>query len=241
MNDYYIYAHVNAQNGIIFYIGKGKGYRCKSLHRRSARWHNYVKKYGYNILFIEENLPQEEAFAKEVYYIKKFGRHDLGTGELINMSDGGVGGNNNKGRVFSEEWRRKLGEAGRKRKGIPRKPLSETHKKRLSEAQMGRPATWLKGKKLSEEIISNRMAKRESRPCEHCGRTVDVGAYFKSHGDKCKKHPNYIKPKRVLTDNLVMKKLWYRYDRPFLKENYHIVAAHRQKLLERHPDKYAHP
>lgn len=242
LNNYYVYAHANAITGTIFYIGKGKGLRAKSLHRRSERWHNYVNKYGYKIIYIEENLTQEQSFLAEVHYIKYIGRKDLATGELINMSDGGVGGNNNKGRVFSEEWRRKISEAGRGRIGIMRgKKHPDETKKKISEKLIGRPATWLKGKKISEEVISNRMAKRAKRTCQYCGINTDIGAFAKYHGEKCKKHPNYIKPKKILTDNLIMKKLWYRYDRTFLKENYHIVISHRNKLLERNPDKYAHP
>lgn len=188
-------------------------------------------------MYLEEALTQEQSFSGEVHYIKAFGRKDLGTGKLINMSDGGVGGNSNKGRKLSEEWRRKIGDAGRGRSGsMLGKKLSEETKRKISEKHKGRPATWLKGKKLSDEIISKRMANREKPTCQYCGYIGEIGNFTKYHGEKCKKHPNYVKPKIKLTDNLVMKKLWYKYDRQYLKEHYNIVEEHREKLLQLNPN-----
>lgn len=190
LNNYYIYAHINAITGTIFYIGKGKGYRAKSLHRRSERWHNYVIKYGYTIAYIEENLTQEQSFLAEIHYIKYLGRKDLGIGELINMSDGGVGGNNNKGRKLPEEWRRKISEANKRRKGEKRKPLSEEVKNKISESMKGRSAPWLKGVKMSENQMKYRLDK--SHLCEYCGSMNNIGNHTKYHGGKCKKRTECI-------------------------------------------------
>lgn len=189
MNDYYVYAHINPFTGHIFYIGKGKGDRCKSLHRRSERWHNYIRKYGCVIHILEDQLTQEDAFKREVYYIDKIGRKDLGKGELINMSDGGVGGNNNKGRKLSEEWRRKIGLAGRGRVGAMRgKAMPEETKNKISQSLKGRPATWLKGKNISPEQLAARMAK-EKKCCEFCGHYYNGGNYAKWHGENCNRNP----------------------------------------------------
>lgn len=180
MNDYYVYGHFNAITGEIFYIGKGKGWRAKALSRRSVLWHNYVKKYGYTIQYLETNLTQEEAFEKEVYYIKKYGRRDLKTGCLVNMSDGGVGGNNNKGRKLSAEWRRKIGEAGRGRPGamLGKKHPEET-KRKISEANKGRKTPWVDVSKLNERKI-----------CPYCNIDFRLGSYALFHGERCKHNPN---------------------------------------------------
>lgn len=182
MNNYFVYAHVNATTGVIFYIGKGKGSRAKSLHRRSERWRNYVNKYGYDIIYLEENLTQEQSFAGEVDYIKAFGRKDLGTGELINMSDGGVGGNNNMGRVFSQEWINRLKEARSRHLGdhFRGKKHSEESKKKTSESMKGRSNFWLRGKTPVR------------KKCKHCGKSVDSGNYTQWHGDRCKSNPNVV-------------------------------------------------
>jgi hypothetical protein len=151
-NSYYIYAHINPTDLTVFYIGKGKGNRITSKQCRSIWWHRYIDKYDYCVCFVEEGLTEKEAFEKEIYYIKFFGRKDLGEGSLINMSDGGAGGNNNKGRVFSEEVRRKMSESRKKsdRSHIISAPKSEETRRKLSEKLKGRPSH-RKGKKLSQE------------------------------------------------------------------------------------------
>lgn len=153
-NIYYVYAHVNIKTNEIFYIGKGKGGRLFSKNRRSDRWVNYVNKYGYKAVLLEQNITEEEAFLKEVFYIKNIGRADKKEGLLINMSDGGSGGNNNLGRVLSDEWKIKIGLAGKGKVGYMKgKKHSQEVKDKISASLKGRPAYWLKGKKLSAEHI----------------------------------------------------------------------------------------
>ena len=91
MNNYYIYFHINPLKNEVFYVGKGKDKRAWKKISRSTHWKNIVKKYGYIIDIIEQNLTEEEAFEREIFYIKKIGRKDLGSGSLINMTDGGEG------------------------------------------------------------------------------------------------------------------------------------------------------
>jgi len=200
LDNYYVYAHVNATTGVIFYIGKGKTYRAKSLHRRSERWHNYVKKYGYTIMYIEEHLTQEQSFLAEIHYIKAFGRKDLGVGELINMSDGGVGGNNNKGRKLSKEWREKIAQSGRGRVGPMRgKAMSDERKEKISNSMKGRSNFWLKGKEPSELQMKYRLDK--THVCEYCGAANNIGNHVKYHRDKCKhKNGRILKTPKVHPD-----------------------------------------
>jgi hypothetical protein len=102
VNKYYIYVHINLVTSEVFYVGKGCGKRATRRTNRSTLWNNIVNKYGYDILLIDENLSEEEAFDLEKYYIKKFGRRDLGLGSLVNHTDGGEGHTNH-----SEETRLK--------------------------------------------------------------------------------------------------------------------------------------
>ena len=46
---FYVYVHKRNDNGSIFYVGKGKGYRSKSKSGRSKHWFNIVNKHGYTI------------------------------------------------------------------------------------------------------------------------------------------------------------------------------------------------
>ena len=107
-NKFYIYAHINPLFNKIFYIGKGSNKRAWDKSNRNRYWHNTVKKYGYIIDILEENLTEDEAFEKEKRYIKRIGRKDLGLGSLVNMDDGG---NGISGLKRSEEHKRKMSES----------------------------------------------------------------------------------------------------------------------------------
>jgi hypothetical protein len=101
---YYTYAYLR-EDKTPYYIGKGKGSR---IYRKTRR----IKppKDKSRIIFLKQNLTEEEAFKHEIYMIAVFGRIDLRTGILHNMTNGGEGGS---GRVLSEETRRKLSDANR--------------------------------------------------------------------------------------------------------------------------------
>jgi hypothetical protein len=57
--------------------------------KRSKR--NKPPKDKSRIIFLKQNLTEEEAFRHEIYMIAVFGRKDLGTGILHNRTDGGDG------------------------------------------------------------------------------------------------------------------------------------------------------
>lgn len=160
-NDYYVYFHIKLNEGEIFYVGKGRNNRAYTKVGRSVFWHNIVKKYDYDILIIDDNLTEEEAFELEKKYIESIGRRDLGMGTLVNLSDGGEGPT---GYRHTEEIKNKLSEmkAGKERpkhseetknklseinKG---KKLSEEHKRKISEANKGKKHTEEALRKISE-------------------------------------------------------------------------------------------
>jgi hypothetical protein len=89
--NYYIYLHIKLETGEPFYIGKGKDKRCYSKQNRSNHWNNIVNKNGYDIILIEEGLTDKEAMQREIYWIKRIGRNDLGFGPLCNFTNGGEG------------------------------------------------------------------------------------------------------------------------------------------------------
>ena len=133
-NRFYTYAYLR-EDRTPYYIGKGTGNRAYRKNRRIK-----PPKDKSRIIFLKKNLLEEEAFRHEIYMIAVFGRKDLGTGILHNLTDGGEGPS---GAVISEETRRKMSEA------IKGKTHSEESKRKMSEAQKGN-TNWL-GKTHSEE------------------------------------------------------------------------------------------
>ena len=85
LNRFYTYAYLR-EDGTPYYIGKGKGNRAFSSNRTINR-----PKDKSRIIFLKQNLTEEEAFKHEIYMINVFGRKDLGTGILHNRTDGGEG------------------------------------------------------------------------------------------------------------------------------------------------------
>ena len=144
-NYYYIYFYMRSRDSAIgkagtpYYVGKGKGRRAYSNHRSVP-----VPKDKNNIVFVLNNLTEEQAFRNERDFISWYGRVDSGNGILRNLTDGGEG---SSGLILSEEHKRKISEAN-KGQGLGKKIHSEESKRKIGEASKGRI---YKGRIPSEE------------------------------------------------------------------------------------------
>ena len=86
--DFYVYAYLR-ENKKPYYIGKGKGKRAYSRCRAIPKPTDVN-----NIVFLRTGLSEEESFYWERFYIKRYGRKDINTGILRNLTDGGEGNSN---------------------------------------------------------------------------------------------------------------------------------------------------
>ena len=139
---YYTYAYLR-EDRTPYYIGKGKGNRAYVSNGRSNKPPTKDR-----ILILKENLTEKEAFRHEVYMIAVFGRKDLGTGILRNLTNGGDG---TSGSIHSPETKQKIGAAqkGEKNHNYGKTPSPETREK-ISEANKGKIHTEETKKKWSE-------------------------------------------------------------------------------------------
>jgi hypothetical protein len=83
---FYTYAYLR-DDGTPYYIGKGKGRRLYKKGKAEVRKPTDKSR----IIYLKQNITEDEAIKHEIYMIDVFGRKDLGTGILRNKTNGGDG------------------------------------------------------------------------------------------------------------------------------------------------------
>jgi len=185
MNESYVYMLVDPRNNQPFYVGKGRGNRCR-FHLDEAKYYTKRKSLKLNkirklfslgmeptIIKVEENVTDAQAIDLEVLLIAEM--RDIGI-PLTNMTDGGDGAQGYKhseahkqhasksqiGRIFSEETKQKM-----------RKPRTEEAKASMAKARLSmtyRPTAEHK-RRLSESLLG--------RPSPMRGKTQSAEARAK--------------------------------------------------------------
>lgn len=155
---YYVYEHRRKDTGAVFYVGKGCKQRAKNFLNRGRYWSNVAKAAGgVEITYPVFGVDEEMALLAEMELIDACRRRGI---RITNITDGGEG---TSGWVPSEETRRKIGEANKRRP-------------KLRGEQHG-----MYGKKHSEESLAKM---RESQSSREWGEKHPF--YGKRHTDEAK-------------------------------------------------------
>ena len=147
-NRFYTYAYLR-EDRTPYYIGKGEGRRAyKKTKGEIGKPTDKTR-----IIFLKQNLTEEEAFRHEIYMIFVFGRKDIKTGILRNRTNGGDGlsGYVPTPETISKLKNRKCSEKTREKIRISNKKSWENEelRKRMSDMKKGIPIPEERKRKIS--------------------------------------------------------------------------------------------
>jgi hypothetical protein len=206
---FYVYAFLRSADSLVglkyspYYIGKGKERRAYA----SARLGAPSPKDPSFIVFVQEGLTEDEALELEKYCIALYGRVDLGTGILRNLTDGGEG---KSGAIVSEDVRQRIANAQRKEKHrLWGKHLPEETKQKISEAVRGdkhpfwgKTHTQESRNKMSESKQGEKNNRFGTRHSQETRQKISQSSLGKRHSEETKGKMSAAKAKYLyeLTD-----------------------------------------
>ena len=140
---HYIYRHIRLDTNQPFYIGIGTKkdkilyesiyLRAFLKHNRNKWWKNIISKTLYKVEILLESDNYQFIKEKEIEFIKLYGRKDLTTGILVNLTDGGDGSLNVKKAPMSTENRKQISLRNKNRK------ISEETRQKQSTSHLNPP------------------------------------------------------------------------------------------------------
>ena len=166
---YYTYAYLR-EDRTPYYIGKGKEDRIYSKQKNIK-----PPKDKSRILYLKQNLTEEEAFKHEIYMIDVFGRKDLGTGILHNLTNGGDGAS---GCIHSPETKAKMSAAHKGKKNHNYgKTLSKNTKDKKSKSMKGKSIHTKKSKKNISTKLKGKTSPMKGKTNPNSGKKTNYKLY----------------------------------------------------------------
>lgn len=152
--EFYTYCYLS-KRGKPYYVGKGKGNRINEPHQGLVVLPPTERR-----IYLKKGLTEEEAFKHEVYMIAVLGRKDIGTGCLINLTDGGEG---TCGWRMPQEVKDKIGGANSGRERIDmrgdKNPMRNPEIAEIvAEAKRGKPRDIETKQKISKSLTGRKDA-----------------------------------------------------------------------------------
>ena len=161
---YYVYAYIRL-DGTPYYIGKGSGKRAWLKNKQDVI---KVPKNKHQIILLETNLSEIGALAIERRLINWWGRKDIGTGILRNLTNGGDGasgvkikqnrsGKNNPffGKIHSDKTKSAIGKANcGKQRTTEQKERMSIALRNMPKERRNKLSIYKKNHPLSEESLN---------------------------------------------------------------------------------------
>ncbi len=123
--EFYVYIHFRSDDGLPFYVGKGRANRAWRTDGRSVQWNRIVAKHGLKVEILKADISESDAFELEKSTILTLGR-----GFLCNHTDGGEGvagwepSDETKARMSAAQRGRKHSDSAKAKMGIAfKKPV----------------------------------------------------------------------------------------------------------------------
>lgn len=166
--DYYVYEYLR-EDSTPYYVGKGRRGRYKERHNVPVPPKDRIK-------FVAFNLTDKKAKLLEQELIRKYGRKDIGTGILRNLTEGG------EGEIPGPVSRKKMSEAKKNytpwNKGKTNvQDYGLEYRKKISEAALNR---WSKTPKKEKKIIECLHCKQFTNNKKFCSNSCR-GRHYKFH------------------------------------------------------------
>lgn len=157
MNKYYLYRWIRLDKNEPFYIGIGTKTkedilygtykRANAIKRNNTIWNNIKSKSEYIVQIVLESDDYEFIKQKEIEFIKLYGRIDIQTGCLANMTDGGEGTTN----VIVSENSRTLRSLNRRGKSMSEESILKR--------TMSRQANYIMSEETKSKISNSKVKK----------------------------------------------------------------------------------